>query len=502
MKKLKKFKRFSEGGLGSSMGAGTPNFAVSSIETDEGYKREKEQGAKNLESIKNFFMGRRSKDEASAPIEERKSRSIAPAAEEAPAPAAIKPEPAKTDKVETPRISRNSADDTAATSFDYPPQREHNQALEDAQEQKRRAMAAFKPAAKPAASKPAAVSRDAEKGNSRGSGSYSPDSRDAEKGTSRGSGSYSPDSRDAEKGSSRGMKGDGPPVTTVSRRAKPEDIPSTEASKGPRGEEIDNSGRFTQAAMALPPVRGASAGVRGALTLARLIGSSSKSEGAGTGKVPEAKSDTVSAKPAVDRVKDAKIEGPPVPPKPKSATEEMGLRDTPSMVRMREAKASAKEGPPEPLRVKTSAERKGLKETPSMERMRKAKEAAKEGPPAPAKTKTPAEEMGLSETSAMEKSRKANEGPPDLGARSRRVAAAQKRSDAIPAKDRDPGFMKEYIAGRADKRNRIKDLPNDGLSAERYANKKGGKIPAFKKGGLVGRGDGCAMRGKTKGRMV
>jgi hypothetical protein len=180
----------------------------------------------------------------------------------------------------------------------------------------------------------------------------------------------------------------------------------------------------------------------------------------------------------------------------------MGLRDTPSMVRMREAKASAKEGPPEPLRVKTSAERKGLKETPSMERMRKAKESAKEGPPAPPKTKTSAEEMGLSETSAMEKSRKANEGPPDLGARSRRVAAAQKRSDAIPAKDRDPGFMKEYIAGRAEKRNRIKDLPNDGLSAERYANKKGGKIPAFKKGGLVGRADGCAQRGKTKGRMV
>jgi len=31
---------------------------------------------------------------------------------------------------------------------------------------------------------------------------------------------------------------------------------------------------------------------------------------------------------------------------------------------------------------------------------------------------------------------------------------------------------------------------------------KGGKIPAFKKGGLVSRGDGCAQRGKTKGRMM
>jgi hypothetical protein len=131
-----------------------------------------------------------------------------------------------------------------------------------------------------------------------------------------------------------------------------------------------------------------------------------------------------------------------------------------------------------------------------------AKDEAK-GPPAPPKPKTPAEQMGLRETSAMEKSRKANEvGPPDLGARSRRVAAAQKRSDLIPAKDREPGYMQEYIAGRAEKRNRIKDLPNDGLSAERHANKKGGKIPAFKKGGLVSRADGCAQRGRTKGRMV
>jgi hypothetical protein len=40
------------------------------------------------------------------------------------------------------------------------------------------------------------------------------------------------------------------------------------------------------------------------------------------------------------------------------------------------------------------------------------------------------------------------------------------------------------------------------LESKGLAAKKGGKIPAFKKGGLVGRGDGCAMRGKTKGRMV
>jgi hypothetical protein len=40
------------------------------------------------------------------------------------------------------------------------------------------------------------------------------------------------------------------------------------------------------------------------------------------------------------------------------------------------------------------------------------------------------------------------------------------------------------------------------LEREGLPIKKGGKIPAFKKGGLVGRADGCAIRGKTKGRMV
>jgi hypothetical protein len=40
------------------------------------------------------------------------------------------------------------------------------------------------------------------------------------------------------------------------------------------------------------------------------------------------------------------------------------------------------------------------------------------------------------------------------------------------------------------------------LEREGLPIKKGGKIPAFKKGGLVSRGDGCAQRGKTKCRMM
>jgi hypothetical protein len=452
VKKLKKFKRYAEGG---ALGAG---------EGDPFSYTDFSDRARSLR-----------KPSEAAPIEEAKPYRVSkPEVQE------TKLEPVKTEKAPE-KTEKEPAKERGETDFNYEPQRPYNQALEDAKEQGRRARDAFK-LAKPAADKPINIST--------GASGFS----------------FPKNPKDAEAGMSRGRREEGEPKTTTSSKpapkaASPNEIPTTEASKGPKGEEIDNSGRFAQAAMALPPLRGTSAGIRGALTLARMIGSASKAEGQGTGKAPEAKPDTVSAKPAVERVKEAKIEGPPVPPKPKTVTEEMGLRDTPSMERMRKAKEAAKEGPPEPLRVKTSAERKGLKETPSMERMRKAKEAAKEGPPAPAKTKTPAEEMGLSETSAMEKSRKANEGPPDLGARSRRVAAAQKRSDLIPAKDRDPGFMKDYIAGRAEKRNRIKDLPNDGLDV-RYENKKGGKIPAFKKGGLVGRGDGCAQRGKTKGRMV
>jgi hypothetical protein len=92
-------------------------------------------------------------------------------------------------------------------------------------------------------------------------------------------------------------------------------------------------------------------------------------------------------------------------------------------------------------------------------------------------------------------------GPSEAG--KKLMDRANNRSSTILEKERKPDLaMQEYISGRETARNRIKDLSEDGLSAERYANKKGGKIPAFKKGGLVGRADGCAIRGKTKGRMV
>ena len=92
-------------------------------------------------------------------------------------------------------------------------------------------------------------------------------------------------------------------------------------------------------------------------------------------------------------------------------------------------------------------------------------------------------------------------GPSEAG--KKLMERTNNRSSTILEHERKPDLaMQEYISGRESARTRARDLPDDGLSTTRYANKKGGKIPAFKKGGFVGRGDGCAQRGKTKGRMV
>jgi hypothetical protein len=500
VRKLKKFKRFEKGGLTDSSGNpvlsgdGTPIQTMEDTETpDEKYAKRRE----GFESIKDFFMGRRSKDEPSAPIEERQPPKKAAEEDKAPTRAAVKPaEPAKTEKIESPRV-QSTAVNRGETSYDYPMQRDSKRDDYEGSASPTSGGRTFKRAApKPVAPKPKPPA---------------PAPAPA-----------------AEKTPAAPAK--------APRAASPEDIPGTDVKTPYKGETIDNTGlaakQFAQSTLgATAAGRTLGAGARGAVGLGRMFESLSKpapKEAPRTEPKLDSKSAPKSAevsdKPAIDRVKEANIQGPPKPPrqetaadkmglretpamerarqagekaapKPKTATEEMGLRDTPSMVRMRKAKEAAKEGPPAPPK-KTSTE------TPSMERMRKAKESAKEGPPTPPKAKTSAEEMGVRETSAMEKSRKANEGPPDLGARSRRVAAAQKRSDAIPQKDREPGYMQEYIAGREAARNRIKDLPDDGLSTPRYEMKKGGKIPAFKKGGFVSRGDGCAQRGKTKGRMV
>jgi hypothetical protein len=80
MKKGGRVRRMADGGLGSSMGEGTPNFAVSSIESDEGYRKEKDQGAKNLRSIKNFLGFGDSSDEGERKPTVEQRKTVTPAA--------------------------------------------------------------------------------------------------------------------------------------------------------------------------------------------------------------------------------------------------------------------------------------------------------------------------------------------------------------------------------------------------------------------------------------
>ena len=54
---------------------------------------------------------------------------------------------------------------------------------------------------------------------------------------------------------------------------------------------------------------------------------------------------------------------------------------------------------------------------------------------------------------------------------------------------------------KAEKRRKRKEAGESDTSAEPTM-RKGGKVKKMAKGGKVTRGDGCAKRGRTKGRMV
>jgi hypothetical protein len=259
--------------------------------------------------------------------------------------------------------------------------------------------------------------------------------------------------------------------------------------------------------MGLPAVRGLGTATRGAMGLARMVNKSApEAEGVGTGKMPEAKPDTVSKRPAVERVKEADIKGPPssaAEPKSQTYAEQMGLRETPAMERAR--KRISTESP-------TVAGARQAAETAKREQRAAANKSQAEDVMAAANKRaqqTRANESqaadAMAAASARARQTRANESQAAdaMAAASKRArqTRARQRSESIPEKDRQPGFLQEYISGRAKQRNRAKDLSNDGLPA-RYENKKGGKIPSFKKGGVVGRADGCAQRGKTRGRMV
>ena len=490
MKKLKKFKRFDKGGLTDSSGNpvlsgdGTPVRTMEDTETPEEKYAKRREG---YEDIKNFFMGRRSKDEPSAPIEEREPPKKAAEEGKAPTRAAVKPaEPAKTERVGSPPV-QSTAVNRGETSYDYPTQRESKRDDYEGGASPTSGGQTFKRAApKPVAPKPKPPAPAAEK---------------------------TPAPTPAA-------------PAKAPRAARPEDIPGTDVKTPYKGETIDNSNlaakQFAQSTLgATAAGRTLGAGARGAIGLGRMFESATKPEGKGTGKFPEAKPEIqVSTKPAVDRVKDAKIEGPPKPPRQETPAEKMGVRETSAMEKTRKANEV---GPPDlGARARRVAE-DAAKDTKQGEEVMAAagrratqnradqKQAAdvmaaanKRARDNRADQKQAADVMAAAGARAKQ-NRAENKQASDVMAAAKKRAntnRAQQRSDKIPQKDREPGYMQEYIAGRAEKRNRIKDLPDDGLSVPRYDMKKGGKIPAFKKGGLVGRADGCAVRGKTKGRMV
>jgi len=422
MKKLKKFKRFNEGGLGSSMGAGTPNFAVSSIESDEGYKREKEQGAKNLEDIKDFFgFGKRK----SAPIEERDTSRKAPSEPAQAEPAKV----AETKPIETGRgkIASTSTMTDEESRADYDKGAAPSSFTTTASRPTASSSASSgSKAPKPAAPKPAADLRDMEKGMSRG-------------------------------------RADNAPAAPKTRSPGPEDIPGTEASKGPKGELIDNSNlagkQLAQSVLgASPALRGMGAAARGAGMLGRMLESAPKAEGRGTGKFPEDKPEVeVLRTPAVVRAKPKSTE-----PKPKTEAESMGLRETEPMRRAREAKE------------KFEAAGKSAKEAADKSSKNAADEVAAE-----------AAKRAASKRQTPDNRRFPNKG------------------SATPGRPKASGEFKptgnKFDRPVGEKRGPKTD---EVLEREGLPKKKGGKIPAFKKGGFVSRGDGCAQRGKTKGRMV
>jgi hypothetical protein len=248
------------------------------------------------------------------------------------------------------------------------------------------------------------------------------------------------------------------------RAASPDDIPGTDVKTPYKGETIDNSNlaakQFAQSTLGATAVgRGLGAGVRGAMGLGRMFESAPKAEGKGTGKFPEEKPEiTVPRTPAVARVKPKE----PAPAKEQTPAEKMGLRETEPMRRAREAKEQFE------------AAGKGAKEAADKASKKASDEVAAE-----------AAKRAASKRQTPDNRRFPNKGSATTG----RPKASGEFKPTGNKFDRPVGEK------RGPKTDEV--LKREGLSA-----KKGGKIPAFKSGGLVGRADGCAMRGKTKGRMM
>jgi hypothetical protein len=73
---------------------------------------------------------------------------------------------------------------------------------------------------------------------------------------------------------------------------------------------------------------------------------------------------------------------------------------------------------------------------------------------------------------------------------------AAKNIKAIP-----PDMQKQKAKDKNKKLDRLIEQKTK-IDRVKYGKKKGGEVKQMKKGGMVKRGDGCAVRGKTKGKMI
>jgi len=410
MRKLKKFKRYDEGGAVGS-GSGDP-FSYTEFEPG--------RGEKNLEGIKNFFgFGKKEP----APIEERKPPKVREEAE----PTRAEPVKAEPTKAESKPIKLTKAEERADYEGD-------TDATSGSQTFKPSARPPVASTSRPAASRPAVEKTPTAPAKPPKAAEKTPE----------------PSSKPSYSGA-----GDSDDSVDTKKKNEVERLKRV------------GSGAVEQTMMG--PVETVALGVSKLPALARAgFGAARKayndltspSGGKGTGKFPEEKPEiSVPRTPAVERK--AKVEGPPASaaaPKPKTSAEQMGLRETGPMERARKAKEKFDEAAETARKAKPAADDEVVQEA--------AKRAA-------SKRQTP------------DNRRFPNKGSATTG----RPKASGEFKPTGNKFDRPVGEK------RGPKTDEV--LKREGLAA-----KKGGKIPAFKKGGFVSRGDGCAQRGKTKGRMV
>jgi len=437
MKKPKKFKRF---------GAGGGPLGDESIMTDEEYAKQKEQGAKNWESLKNFFGGRRSADEPSAPIENRQPPKVEKETR------AVKAEPVKPAETKPVETGRGKITETPSVA----------QQMKDREKGGPNERANYASSGK--TSRPEYDSY-----------SYGPDNlADGNEGvdsfTSTGNSKKAEAYRQSLMPVSKPKPK--PPASAAEKTsaapAKPSYVgagdsdDSVETKNKNEVERLKRVGSGAVEQTMMGPVETIALGASKLPAMARAGFGALRSKG--TGKFPEEKPEiSVPRTPAFERK--AKVEGlsaSAAAPKPKTPAEQMGLRETKAMRDAREAKE------------KFEAAGKSAKEAADKSSKNASDEVAAE-----------AAKRAASKRQTPDNRRFPNKGSATPG---RPKASGEFRAT-------NNKFDRPVGEKRGPKTDEV--LEREGLPI-----KKGGKIPAFKKGGLVGRADGCAQRGKTKGRMV